>query len=177
MNGFDIRQERAGDEPAITAIHAAAFRRPDQPDVEPPEAQLVTDLRAGDAWIPELSIVAVDGDTIVGHVVCTRATIARSIPVLGLGPIGVVPARQGHGIGIALVRAALATADARGERLVALLGSPAYYSRFGFGPASAHGIEPPREWYGEDFQVFPLTAATGTERGKFAYAKPFDQVP
>jgi putative acetyltransferase len=177
VSGFDLRQERAGDEPAIAAIHVAAFRRPEQPDVEPPEAQLVTDLRACDAWIPELSIVAVDGDTIVGHVVCTRATIAKSIPVLGLGPIGVAPARQGDGIGIALVRAAIAAADARDERLVALLGSRAYYSRFGFEPASAHGIEPPREWYGEAFQVLPLAAATGDERGKFAYAEPFALVP
>jgi putative acetyltransferase len=172
-----VRREEPGDEAAIAAVHAAAFARPESPGEEPPEVELVTQLRASDAWIPELSLVAVEGGVVVGHVLCTRATIAGSIAVLGLGPLGVAPARQGTGVGTALVPAVLAAADARGEPLVALLGSPAYYGRFGFEPASAHGIEPPHEWYGDDFQVRPLTAATGAERGRFAYAEPFDAVP
>ena len=176
MSALEIRPERAGDESAIAAVHTDAFRRPHAPDEIPPEAPLVDELRACDAWIPELSIVAVEGDTIVGHVVCTRALIDGSLAVLGLGPLGVAPARQNGGIGQLLVRAVLAAADARGERLVALLGSPAYYGRFGFEAASAHGIEPPKPWYGDAFQVLPLTA-TGAGRGPFAYAAPFDQVP
>jgi putative acetyltransferase len=177
LTDVTLRAERAGDEPAVAAIHTAAFRRPETPDTEPPEVGLVAELRASDAWIPELSIVAVDGDEVVGHVVSTRATIDGSIAVLGLGPIGVAPARQLGGIGTALVRATIATADTRAERLIALLGSPAYYSRFGFEPASAHGIEPPQPWYGEHFQVLALAAATGDERGPFAYAAPFDRLP
>jgi putative acetyltransferase len=86
-----LRREREGDAPAIGAVHAAAFLRPDAPGAEPPEVLLVALLRASDAWIPALSIVAVEDASIVGHVLCTRATIAGRIPALGLGPLGVAP--------------------------------------------------------------------------------------
>jgi len=169
-----LRRERPGDEAAIAAVHAAAFARPESPGDEAPEVELVTQLRASDAWIPALSIVALADDAIVGHVLCTRATIADRYAVLGLGPLGVAPAHQRAGTGQALVHAVLAAADALDEPLVVLLGSPDYYGRwFGFVPASAHGIEPPEEWYGAAFQVRALTTATGTERGKFAYAPAF----
>jgi putative acetyltransferase len=172
-----LRRERAGDEAAIAAVHAAAFARPETPGEEPPEAPLVASLRGCDGWIPELSIVALDGDAIVGHVVCTRATIDGSIAVLGLGPLGVLPDHQNAGVGTALVHAVVAAADARNEPIVVLLGSPAYYRRFGFETASAHGIVAPSRSYGDAFQVRKLTAATGTERGRFAYAQPFEMVP
>jgi predicted N-acetyltransferase YhbS len=67
---------------------------------------------------------------------------------------------------------------ARGvQPLVALLGSRAYYERFGFVPATTHGITAPHEWYGDSFQVRLLEAATGDERGDFEYADAFATVP
>ena len=59
-----IRREQPGDVARIHEVHSDAFRRPEQPDLDPPEAQLVDDLRASDDWIPELSLVAIDaGET------------------------------------------------------------------------------------------------------------------
>ena len=55
--------------------------------------------------------------------------------MLALGPLSVRPDRQRQGVGSALMHAVLGAADALGERLVALLGSTAYYPRFGFRPA------------------------------------------
>ncbi len=60
-----------------------------------------------------------------------------------LSPLAVDPAAQGRGVGGALVRAATAVADERGEPLVVLEGSPAYYSRFGFVAAAQHGLTLP----------------------------------
>ena len=87
-------------------------------------------------------MVAVDGDTVVGHVQMSRGGSAPT-PVVALGPIGVLPARQGQGIGAALVRAALEEATQRGERVVMLLGSPAFYRRFGFRARARLGAEEP----------------------------------
>lgn len=172
-----LRRERAGDEPAIAAVHAAAFLRPEPGAGEPPEVGLVDELRASGAWLPALSVVAIDDDRIVGHVVCTRATIADRFAVLGLGPLGVAPDHQRIRVGSALMHAVIGAADALDEPLIALLGDPAFYRRFGFVPAARHGIEPPHDWYGDAFQVRVLTSATGDERGAFRYAAAFDAVP
>lgn len=172
-----LRREQAGDESAIAAVQAAAFRRPDAPHTAPPEVALVADLRASAAWIPALSVVAVVEGVVAGHVVCSRATIAGTIPVLGLGPLGVAPNLQRRQIGTALMHGIVAAADALDERLIALLGNVAYYERFGFTPASSHGIVAPHDWYGENFQVRPLACATGLEQGLFEYAPAFDNVP
>jgi putative acetyltransferase len=178
-----IRRERPGtaDVDAIRAVHAAAFARPDDAGGVPVEAPLVDSLRADAGWLPHLSLVAeVDGD-VVGHVVCTRGWVASSghggdVPVLGLGPLGVLPEHQGRGVGTALMHAVLGAAEGRDEPLVALLGEPRYYGRFGFTAAADHGIEAPDPAWGPYFQVRILASGDGTLAGPFRYAAPFAEL-
>ena len=170
-----VRREQPGDVAAVQSIVATAFAHPDTPDDTPVEVALLDELRADDGWLPRLSLVAVDlgGDEVVGHVVCTRGHVGDS-PALGLGPLAVRPDRQQQGIGNALMHAVLAAAEALREPLVALLGEPTYYSRYGFRPSSEYGITPPDRQWGEYFQVRTLSEyqpVTGT----FAYAKPFSR--
>ncbi len=170
-----VRREQPGDVTAVHSIVAAAFARPDTPDDAPVEVVLLDELRADDGWLPRLSLVAVDlgGDEVVGYVVCTRGHVGDS-PVLGLGPLAVRPDRQQRGIGNALMHAVLGAAEALGEPLVALLGEPSYYRRYGFRASLECGITPPDRRWGEYFQVRTLSEyhpVTGT----FAYAKPFSR--
>jgi putative acetyltransferase len=196
MRRVFIRRQHERDVDAVREVHLAAFAAVpgrDEPvtgeDVagsppEPAEARLVDDLRADPAaWLPALSLVAEDAGTpggrrVTGHVVCTRATLSGpdgAVPVLGLGPLGVRPEHQGRGVGLALMHAVLAAADALGEPLVALLGDPAYYSRFGFVTATDLGVDPPVEAWGRYFQVRTLEAYDAAKHhGAFAYARPFD---
>jgi putative acetyltransferase len=167
-----IRRELPGDEDAIRRVHLLAFRQP--PDEDPPEAGLVGELRATADWIPPLSLVALAGDEIVGHVVCTRGRLgATNEPVLGLGPIGVDPEHQGRGVGQALMYAVLGAADALGEPLVALVGDPGYYRRFGFVDSREVGIVAPDPAWGEHFQVRTLAAYDPALTGTFLYPAPF----
>jgi putative acetyltransferase len=164
-----IRRELARDVDAIRAVTAAAFRRD-------AEARLVDELRADPGWLPALSLVAVDtSDVVIGHVACTRAHV-DSAPVLGLGPLSVHPDHHNRGVGSALVHAVLAAADALAEPLVALLGDPRYYRRFGFVLSETVGIRPPVAEWRPHFQVRTLDAYTPALRGVFAYAEPFDRV-
>jgi putative acetyltransferase len=163
-----IRREHPDDVTAIHEVHAAAF-------TTELEANLVRALRASDAWLPRLSLVAEDDGVIVGHVVCTRAQLAGT-PALGLGPLGVLPAQQKSGVGSALMHAVLAAADALDEPVVVLLGHTEYYPRFGFEPASRFGIEPPDPAWGEHFQARPLSTYDSTVRGPFVYAQPFNEL-
>lgn len=175
-----IRPEQPDDIEAIRSVTAAAFRYaansapPVTPGGDPGEATLVSWLRDDPDWLPDLSLVATEDEVVVGHVVCTRAHLDDQ-SALGLGPLSVLPRRQRAGIGSALVQAVLAAADARGESLIALLGEPAYYGRFGFVPAREIGIGAPDESWGDYFQVRTLSRYDG-RTGEFRYAAPFDKL-
>lgn len=175
-----IRRERSGDTEEIRAITAAVFRGADhsappvEPSEDPGEATLISWLRDDPAWIPEISLVALDDDEIIGHVVATRAHVG-SFPALGIGPVSVLPRRQGNGVGSALMHAVLGAADARGEAVVGLLGDPAYYSRFGFVPASTTAVTPPDPAWGDYLQIRTLSDYAH-QGGAFQYAGPFDRL-
>lgn len=171
-----IRREEPDDTRAINDITAAAFAKPGQPPgEEPPEARLVTELRDSAAWLPALSLVATTpAGEVIGHVLCTRAHVGQA-PVLALGPLTVRPDSQQRGVGSALMHAVLGAADALGEPLVALLGDPAYYGRFGFRLSSEYQITPPEPGWRPYFQVRLLTGHRPELRGAFRYAEPFDR--
>ena len=162
------------------ALHLAAFAVDPVTGVlrapsDVPEAPLVAALREDSGFLPHLSLVAVDGDDVLGHVIATRGRLEPlGTTALGLGPLGVHPDVQGHGIGTVLVHALLAVAEAGEESVVALLGSPGYYGRFGFVRSTDLGITPPNEAWGEYFQARRLHA--GTAAGRFRYAEPFDRL-
>ena len=165
-----VRCEQPDDIPAVRRVVDAAFRRPDAPGEEPPEVALLDELRADPAWIPSLSLVAVEDD-VIGHIVCTRAHI-DDVSVLGLGPIAVHPEHQRSGVGTALMNAVILAAALHGEAVIGLVGNPAFYGRFGFVPGRTLGIEPPDPEWGDAWQVL---AAPGTvvPAGRFRYATPF----
>jgi putative acetyltransferase len=158
-----VRPEGSADADAIRAVHRAAFG-----GGEPAEAALVDALRADAGWLPGLSLVAVGDGEVVGHVVATRARLG-DVPTLGVGPLGVIPARQGRGVGTALMHALLGAAQARDETVLGLLGEPSYYGRFGFVAATGVGITAPDPAWGCHFQVL-------VPAGTFRYAAPFDEV-
>jgi putative acetyltransferase len=163
-----VRRERPADSAAVDALHRSAFPGDT-------EARLVDELRRDAGFLPHLSLVAVDGGDVVGHVIATRGWIEPlGAPALGLGPLGVLPHRQRQGTGTVLVHALLAVAEAAGERLVALLGSPEYYRRFGFAPSVELGLDPPDPAWGVLFQARAL--AEPVPRGTFRYAAPFDRL-
>jgi putative acetyltransferase len=169
-----IRRESERDKADVHAVTAAAFGGADAAD-PPAEATLVDELRASDAWLPALSLVAVGAaGEVIGHVACTRGYVGRA-PVLALGPLSVRPDCQRRGAGSALMHAVLGAADALGEPLVALLGSPAYYRRFGFRLSGEYRIVPPRPEWQPHFQVRALTAYHPGLHGTFAYPGPFDR--
>lgn len=166
-----IRRETEGDAPLIHALHDAAFSTVAY--ASGTEAAIVDALREGEDWVPQLSLVAeVDGKP-AGHVVCSYGRLGET-RMLGLGPIGVDPALHGKGIGSALMHAVIGAADAMDEPAIILLGSPDYYGRFGFEPASNCGIEPQDAGWASAFQVRRLANWSDDLRGTYVYSPGFD---
>lgn len=170
-----IRRETPADHAAVHAIHSEAFRR--EPGVTPVEAPLVDELRAEGDLVDELSLVAVRGGAVVGHVCCSRARVGDdTASAVGLGPIGVLEAHQADGAGTALMHAVLGAADALGYGLVVLLGSPGFYGRFGFVAAETLSITAPDPAWGEHFQARTLSGYHPTQAAAFEYAPAFSRI-
>lgn len=171
-----VRSEAPEDRKAILALTAGAFAVSPATGLkvegEPVEVRVLRGLFGSKDYLPEFSVVAVLDGEVVGHVISTRGWVGGH-GLLGLGPLGVTPRHQRHGIGSALMKETIHRANAAGESGIALLGSPGYYSRFGFVPATSLGVLPPDDAWGDYFQLLPLALWPGGVHGTFRYAEPF----
>lgn len=124
-----IRHEEPSEAGVIATLTAEAFR--EAAHSSHTEHFIVNALRkAGQLTV---SLVAEDGDAIVGHVAVSPVSISDgSDGWYGLGPISVAPERQGQGIGRLLMKAALTELRKIGAAGCVVLGDPGYYGRFGF---------------------------------------------
>ncbi len=107
------------------------------------EHLLVHKLRGSEAYLPELSRVAVIGEEIVGVICYARAMLKqgeRTKEILLFGPLCVAPAWQGCGIGGRLLKETLGTAREMGYEGVVIFGEPDYYPRQGFQTCDRFGI-------------------------------------
>ncbi|TDC37631.1 N-acetyltransferase [Micromonospora sp. KC213] len=181
MTTLRLRPEDPADTFAVRRVLTAAFARPD--GTTPGEVTLVEELRGSAAWIPELAMVAEYGGEVVGYALLSRVHVASDAvrwPALVLGPVGVAPHRQRVGHGAAVVQAALDAATELGERLVVVLGDPAYYRRFGFGPADRLGLTSPWSGLGEPWQALVLPPDVSGEppppSGEVVFPPPWSRV-
>jgi predicted N-acetyltransferase YhbS len=124
---FAIRSERASDVVAREALLDACFG-------ENRHMRTCQRLRDGRAPAEGLAFAVVRQGRLVGTLRLWHVS-AGGTPALVLGPLAVDPSCRKLGVGAALIRHALAGAEARGHGAVVLLGDAPYYARFGF---SAH---------------------------------------
>lgn len=173
MDNITIRTEKPHEYEAIIAVHTLAFGQPN-------EANLVELLRDSPAFIPELSIVAVQGKAVVGHILFTVATLRKddrtSIKVLALAPMAVLPSLQQEGIGSMMVEEGLKRAALLPYPAVIVLGHAEYFPMFGFQPAVNWGIRCPYNGVeDENFMALELKPnALANARGVVVYSKEYD---
>ena len=98
-------------------------------------------IRAGMDWLPGLSFAALDEEeylvaTIqlwpVGLTGTGGDGNARAYPLLMVGPVAVMPGRQGEGFGKALMATALGAIDPAAPLPQMLIGDRDYYGQWGF---------------------------------------------
>jgi putative acetyltransferase len=168
-----IRPERSEDIESIRELNVRAFHGED-------EANLIAAIRDSNYFIPVLSLVAVEDDRIVGHILFSPVTIESSessVTALALAPMAVVPECQNKGIGADLVKHGLEVCKKLGHTIVIVVGHPEYYPRFGFKPAREYGLEAPFEVPDDAFMALELVpGALENVRGMVKYNPAFDSV-
>ena len=137
---MNIRTERPDDYEAVYSLVEQAFASAEHSDGT--EQDLVAALRKGEAFVPELSLVAEIDGKIVGHILFTEAKVGGDT-VLVLAPLSVLPAYQRRGVGTALIQEGHQIARRLGYAYSLVLGSETYYPRCGYLPAESFGIEIP----------------------------------
>jgi putative acetyltransferase len=133
-----IRNEAKSDIKAISEITKAAFATLAVSNQT--ESFIIDALR--DANVLTISLVAVVGKKVVGHIAFSPVTVSDGSPGwYGLGPISVLPELQKQGIGKSLMREGLSQLKSLGATGCILVGDPGYYERFGFTSPTDLAIE------------------------------------
>lgn len=130
-----LRAERAGDVPARERLLDAAFG---------PErfAKTSEALRAGRLPAERLALSAIDGGELAGTVRLWNVACGDT-PALLLGPLAVAGSHRSLGVGGALMRHAIAQAEALGHGAILLVGDEPYYQRFGFSAGLTQALDLP----------------------------------
>jgi putative acetyltransferase len=165
-----IRLEEETDCDHVYGVHVSAFPAPS-------EAILVNALRA--RACPIISLVAEEGDKVIGHIMFSPITLSgnSSTLVMGLAPMAVVPDRQNQGVGSELVLAGLEHCRRLQASAVVVLGHPEFYPRFGFLPSSRFGIDSEYEVPEEVFMAMELVpGALGQNAGRAKYHAAFEDL-
>lgn len=141
---MEVRVRRAGpsDQDAISSVAMAAFGGAEGPEI----VQIVADLAVDESARPLLSLVATSGESVVAHVMFSKARVDPSSVAVSaalLAPLAVQPDCQARGIGSLLVTEGFEQLTETGVELVFVLGHPGYYPRFGFVEAGIRGFEAP----------------------------------
>ena len=167
---LEIRQENKNDYEQVYNVVKTAFENAEHSDGN--EQDLVNDLRKSDSFIPELSLVAVKDNKIVGHILFTKIKIGK-YGELALAPLAVLPKYQRQGIGKKLIETGHKIAKELGYNYSIVLGSEKYYPKFGYTSAIDYGIKAPFEVPNENFMAIKLKDTEVEIKGTVQYAKEF----
>ena len=160
---FIIRNEQPQDIDPVRTILRSTF---------PTEAEskLVDALRRNGRAV--ISLVAVGGEDILGHILFSPVTTTppHEAKGVGLAPVAVRPDVQAKGIGSKLIQEGLRRCKLLGFDYCVVLGNPKYYERFGFQRASDDGIQ---NEYGVDREFMWVRLSNRTLSGLVRYAPEF----
>lgn len=165
-----IRRETGANHSRVYEVVKSAFASAEHSDGN--EQDLIVKLRASGAFVPELSLVAVENGNIVGHILFTKADVAGHT-VLALAPLSVLPVYQRKGIGLALIAEGHRIAKELGFDYSIVLGHAEYYPKAGYCPASRYGIKAPFDVHDENFMAIKLNPAAGPLYGTIRYDAAF----
>ena len=144
MNTNDciIRLETPADYEEVENVVREAFWNVYRPGCL--EHYVLHTYRDDPAFVPELDFVLIKDGKIIGQVMYVRTEIkaddGRSIPIMTMGPIGILPEYKRQGYGKMLLDYSMEKAKAMGVGALCFEGNIDFYGKSGFVVASTKGI-------------------------------------
>ena len=155
-NNFIIRNERQEEYRQVENLVRESFWNVYRPGCL--EHYVLHCLRDDPAFIPELDFVMEADGKLIGQCIYMRATISsddgRAIPIVTMGPIGILPEYKRQGYGKALLDYSLKKATEMGFGAVCFEGNIGFYGKSGFTYAYEFGIRYHGLPEGEDSSFF-----------------------
>ncbi len=153
-----IRRETEKDFEEINELVIGSFTKgTDYSDGED-VVELIREIRHGQYYIPELSLVAEFNGKIVGHFMFShfplstnaqKADYNRNIKkteTVMLAPVSVHPDYLRQGVGSTMIRLGIEKVKEKGYRGIQVEGNPAFYNTIGFIMSSKYNIYPTSGW-------------------------------
>ncbi|MBQ9365694.1 MAG: N-acetyltransferase [Schwartzia sp.] len=141
-NEYIIRLEKENEYREVENLVREAFWNVYRPGCL--EHFVLNQLRDDPAFVPELDFVMEMDNRLIGQNIFMRAKIhaddGRDIPIMAMGPICIMPALQGKGLGKVLLDFSLDKAAESGCGALCFEGNIGFYGKSGFSYASNFGI-------------------------------------
>lgn len=139
---YSIRLERKEEQQEVENLVREAFWNVYRPGCS--EHFVLHCLRNDPAFVPELNFVMEKDGKLIGQVVYMHAFIdaddGRQIPIMTMGPIGILPQYKRQGYGKALLDYSMEKAKEMGAGALCFEGNIDFYGKSGFVVASTKGI-------------------------------------
>ncbi len=175
---LEIRESSESDLIDVLRVERQAFGSDE-------ESELANNLLSDSSAAPLLSLIALDDEQAIGHILFTKARLAdtdNSVASVILAPLAVIPKEQGKGVGGKLIERGLSLLSESGVELVFVLGDPRYYTRHKFRPAGPLGFDAPyplpkeyidmNAWMVQELHVGMIARASGKVVCADALAQP-----
>lgn len=155
-NNIIIRNEKKNEHRLVENLVRESFWNVYRPGCL--EHYVLNQLRDDPAFVPELDFVMEKAGKVIGQNIFMRAEIqaddGRKIPIMTMGPIGILPEYKRQGYGKILLDYSLERAKEEGCKAVCFEGNIDFYGKSGFAPASQYGIRYHGVPEGEDASFF-----------------------
>lgn len=153
---YIIRQERESEFRQVENLVRESFWNVYRPGCL--EHYVLHCLRNDPAFIPELDFVMEADGQLIGQCMYMHASIkaddGRTVPIVTMGPIGILPEYKRQGYGKALLDYSLQKATGMGFGAICFEGNIGFYGKSGFTYASEFGIRYHGLPEGEDASFF-----------------------
>ena len=156
MKEYIIRLERKEEQKEVENLVRESFWNVYRPGCL--EHYVLHCLRNDQDFIPELNFVMEVEGTVIGQAMCMKAVIksddGKDMPIMTLGPIGILPQFKRQGYGKALLDFTLDKAEKMGFGTICFEGNIDFYGKSGFTYAADFGIRYHGLPDGEDASFF-----------------------